>query len=77
MVDVNGYIATTHKGLAGLEGGNVIAATSTGPTPLSDAKSYAYDYTRATDEETYVYEVNLRLVGKYRIDKQVVFGPSE
>lgn len=77
MVDVNGYIATTRKGLAGLEEGDVIAAISTGPHPLSDAKSYAYDYTRVTDEETYVYEVNLRLVGKYRIDKQVIFGPSE
>lgn len=74
---MNGYIATTRKGLAGLEEGDVIAAVSTGPTPLSDAKSYARDYTRATDEETYVYEVNLRLVGKYRIDKQVIFGSSE
>lgn len=74
---MNGYIATTRKGLAGLEEGNVIAAISTGPRPLTDAKSYAYDHTKATDEETYVYEVNLRLVGKYRIDKQVIFGPSE
>lgn len=50
----------------------------TGPDPLLDAKSYAQDHTRATDEPSYVYEVDIRQVQGYKIVKEVVgFVPPE
>jgi hypothetical protein len=61
-----------------LEPQNVIAVCYTGPRPEADARSYAYDVTKATDQPTWVYRVDLRSIGGYKVSKEVIgFGSSE
>lgn len=71
------YVVSTGKDVWAFEEGNVIATCMTGPYPLSDAKSYALDHTKATDKETFVYEVELRCVGSMKVRKEVVFAPAQ
>ena len=68
------YIASRGKGAAAFDDGNVIAVCASGPTPLSDARQYAFDETKATDQPTYVYEVEVTSRGVYKIEKQVIFA---
>jgi hypothetical protein len=71
------YVASTGRGRWALDGEKVIAVCEMGPFPLSDAKSYALDHTKKFDERAYVYEVDLKEVGSYRVHKEVVFGAPE
>lgn len=59
-----------------LEEGNVIAVCYSGPNPHDDAKSYAIDHTKATDEPTWIYEVELKTLGSMKTKKEVVFVPA-
>lgn len=61
-----------------LEDGNVIAVCWSGPNPSGDAHSYAHDRTKADEESSYVYEVEIESMGGYKIHKEVVgFGPTK
>lgn len=55
-----------------LDEGNVIAVCWDGPTPQSDAESYAKDETSATDNRSYVYVVQITGLCGFRIQKEVV-----
>lgn len=59
-----------------LEEGNVVAIGS-GVYPQDDVKQAAIDHTRATDEPTWIYEVELTHKGSYRTQKEVVFAPAK
>lgn len=59
-----------------LEDGNVVAVCYDGPDTQGDAKSYAIDHTKATDEPTWIYEVELRAIGSMQTKKEVVFVPT-
>lgn len=59
-----------------LEDGNVVAVCHSGPYPLDDAKSYGRDHTKATDQPTWIYEVEIAYKGAFKIEKQVVFAPG-
>jgi hypothetical protein len=76
-MDVKVYVASTGKGAYALAPENVIEVCVSGPYPLSDAKSYAFDYTKGEDKPAYVYEVSLREVGSYQTRKEVVFVPPK
>lgn len=41
--------------------------------PLEDANSYARDYTKKTEEPAWVYEVEIRAVGGFKMFKEVGF----
>lgn len=57
-----------------LEDGNIIAVCYSG---LGPARSYAYDFTRAEEESSFIYEVEIELTGGYKIAKEVVsFGAT-
>lgn len=60
-----------------LEEGNVVAVCHSGVHPHDDAKSYAINHTKATDEPTWIYEVELKALGSMRAKKEVVFVPTE
>lgn len=61
-----------------LEPENVIAVCANGPSPEADARSYAYDEAKVTDEPTWVYQVNVQNLGGYKVSKEVVgFGPTQ
>ncbi len=70
------YVASKSSNIHfALEPDNVIAVCCGGLNPLGDARSYAYDETKATDGNTYVYEVDLKRVAGYKVMKQVIpFG---
>ncbi len=56
---------------------NIVEVCFGGPTPLGDAKSFAHNHTKGTDEPTYVFEVELVHRGSYKTEKQVVFVPAK
>lgn len=56
-----------------LEEGNVVAVCYSGPSPLDDAKSYGRDHTKATDEPTWIYEVEIAHQGAFKVEKAVTF----
>ena len=60
-----------------LEEGNVVAVCYSGPDPYGDAKSYAIDHTKAIDEPTWIYEVEIKALGSMRTKKEVVFHPAD
>jgi hypothetical protein len=61
-----------------LEAENIIEVCATGPNPEFDAASYAKDYVKGTDLPAYVYEVDIKHLGGYKVQKEVVaFGASE
>lgn len=59
-----------------LDGGNVIAICYAGPA-LADAKSYSNDHTKATDETTFIYEVEMKHLGTMKTKKEVVFVTAQ
>jgi hypothetical protein len=60
-----------------LESGNIIAVCYSGPDPETDARSYAYDFTREEEKSSFVYKAEIVLAGGYKIAKEVVsFGPT-
>lgn len=68
-----GYvISKTSNRAYALAEDNVIEACFGGTDPLADAKSYARDYTKATDDNTYVYRVSVESVTGYKVTKDVV-----
>lgn len=56
-----------------LQPDSVIEVIFSGPHPLNDAKSYAREHVEATDENAYVFEVEVKPVGSYKVRKEVVF----
>jgi hypothetical protein len=56
-----------------LDPDNIIAACATGPDPEADAKSYAKDHVKAMEETVFIFEVDVRLLGSYKIHKEVLF----
>lgn len=72
-LDMRVYVASQSSNAKfALRDGNILEVCHTGPDPLLDAKSYAQDHTRATDEPSYVYEVDIKQVQGYKIVKEVV-----
>jgi hypothetical protein len=61
-----------------LDPDSIIAACATGPDPLGDAKSYATDHVKGTEENAYIFEVDARPLGSYKIHKEVLYvAPPE
>lgn len=60
-----------------LDADNIIDTCVYGPDPHGDARSYAFDHTKATDEPAYVFEVLVVPKGKYEVKKEVVFRPQQ
>lgn len=60
-----------------LQEGNVIAVASFVPRPLEGAKLCAYDHTDTTGEPAWVYEVELKAVGSYKAQTEVVFVSTQ
>lgn len=61
-----------------LDEGNIIAVCWSGIDPGSDARTYAFEYAKSDEENTYVYEVEIKSMGGYKIHKEVVgFGPTK
>jgi hypothetical protein len=56
-----------------LDPDNIIAACATGPSPLTDAQSYAKDHVRGTEESVFIFEVDAKPLGSYKIYKEVTF----
>jgi len=72
------YVASKSSNVRfALQSDNIIEQIITGIDPVGDAKSYAYDHTRSTDEPAFVYEVELRCLGAYKTKKEIVFGPAQ
>lgn len=68
------YVASKHsKEQYALHPVNVIEVCASGPDPLTDAMSYAQDYTLDTDEPAYVYAVDVQFKGRYEVVKEVVY----
>lgn len=68
-----GYVASKAANVAmALDPEYLIEACFTGPSPLTDAESYAKDYTRSTDKPSYIYRVGLDSVRKFEVVKEVV-----
>lgn len=68
-----GYVASkSGNPLVALDLENIIEICFGGPDPATDANSYARDYTLATDQNVYVYRVNIEPVLGYKINKEVV-----
>jgi hypothetical protein len=59
-----------------LDPDNIIAACATGPNPLGDVESYAKDHVRAEEENVFIFEVDAKLLGSYKIRKEVTFVAS-
>lgn len=71
-LDMKAYVATRSKNPEyALDVGIMIEACSMGPDPLEDAIRCAENETMVTGEETYVLEVNLKVVRSLRIFKCV------
>jgi hypothetical protein len=68
-----GYVASksSNRNYA-LDPENVIEVCMTGVDPESDAKSYAKDHTKATDQNSYIHRVSIETVVGYRVSKEVV-----
>ncbi len=61
-----------------LDPDNIIAVCATGINPQADARSYAFDHTQTEDEPSFVYSLDLKAEGGYKVHKEVVaFGSAE
>lgn len=67
------YVASTStSSVYALDVGRVIAACAIGPDPEGDAESYAKDYAEMNDVRTYVYQVEIKPLRGFKVQKEVV-----
>lgn len=59
-----------------LDPDNIIAACH-GVDAFNEAKSYAIDHTKDTEEPAWIYEVELKCLGVMKTEKQVTFVPAK
>ena len=69
---MNVYVASKSSNIRyALDPDNIIEVCCDGPDPQTDAEQAAKDWTKGTEQNTYVFSVSLRALKGFKIYKEV------